>query len=451
MFEQSLYNVETPVEPTHEGDLFHNYEIKSWEFGPRIYKILAAAGAANLLALLVFAQTSLLTMKGCDSPLVGRVCQVLDVVYVGSALFGTDREYVDAVYEKTELGDNEEITFVDVTGVTPPLSYPEGYFQIANPVEYQMALAAQNAAMFPNDYSGFSSGVTQTFPSTGSSIIDTPPNTPKANPNVVQGELPTFGGSSGGSTSRPSNRRSSRPAKAKPAGEDVDDNEAVAVVEATPTPEATPEITSDSVTSVEINKKPLTDFADSVVAKWETNEVDLNQPFMIVLNGVITPDGKLDRQKSKFDVSKQKGDPKMIDVAKAAIEAVGDSGFLTYLKNLNVDKITVTLLQDDKQITALISSGQTTPERAKQVSSGLGLMMTFGKATVKNPSDERTLLDGAKVTAEGKNFVLNFTMPKPVAHEMITRKLKEAQAKKLQQPQPNGSSTVKSGDQSANK
>ena len=58
MFEQSLYNVETPAAaPASEGDLFHNYEIKNWEFGPRIYKILGAAGAVNLLALLVFAQT----------------------------------------------------------------------------------------------------------------------------------------------------------------------------------------------------------------------------------------------------------------------------------------------------------------------------------------------------------------------------------------------------------
>ena len=44
-------------------------------------------------------------MKGCESPLVGRVCDVLDTVYVSSMLFGTDRDYVDAVYDKTELGD----------------------------------------------------------------------------------------------------------------------------------------------------------------------------------------------------------------------------------------------------------------------------------------------------------------------------------------------------------
>src|ERR1700682_950570 len=102
MFEHSLYDQE-PAEPSREGDLFNKYEIKNWELGPRIYKIFVISALANMLALLFVAQTSLLTMKGCDSPLVGSVCQVLDTVYMGSLLFGTDRQYVDQAYEKTDL------------------------------------------------------------------------------------------------------------------------------------------------------------------------------------------------------------------------------------------------------------------------------------------------------------------------------------------------------------
>lgn len=62
----------------------------------------------------------------------------------------------------------------------------------------------------------------------------------------------------------------------------------------------------------------------------------------------------------------------------------------------------------------------------------------IGKSITENPSDERTLLDGAKVTSEGKNFSLNFAIPKPIAQEMINRKLTDAQAKKSQQAKPNG-------------
>lgn len=443
MFEHSLYEAEPVVTPTEEGDLFHNYEVKSWEFGPRIYKILAIAGAANLLALVVFAQTSVLTMKGCDSPLVGNVCQVLDTIYVGSKLFGTDREYVDAVYEKTELGD-ADVTFVDVSGDTPPISYPEGYFQIANPEQFQAMVEQANNPTPP----GFiAPGIPITTPSTGGSLIDTPQKLPQQNSKVLDGDLPTGFGDAG---SNPTVRIPGRGGRVKPQ-EPGEGNTANNNPSKTPEPLPTP-MSSEAVTAVDINKKPLADFADDVVTKWDSKEVDLNQPFVVVLNGVLTKDGKLDAEKSKFDVSKQKGDQKMIDVAKAAIQAVGDSGFLTYLRSLEVEKVTITLIQDDKQLTAVISSSQKTSERANAISSGIGGYIALGKFKYSDPNtDERKLLDGAKTTADGKNFVLNFAIPKPVAQEMITRRLKEAQAKKQQQPQPNSGSVSKPNNNTAKK
>src|SRR6478672_2951044 len=143
MFEHSIYEPEPVAEPLHEGDLFYHYELPNWRPGPRIYKILGISAVANLLIFFVFTATPILTMKGCDSPLVGSVCQVLDTLYVGSTLLGTDRNYVDAVYDKTKIGD-ADITFVDVSGDTPPLDYPEGYFQIANPDQYAALQAALN-------------------------------------------------------------------------------------------------------------------------------------------------------------------------------------------------------------------------------------------------------------------------------------------------------------------
>src|SRR5207249_4310863 len=103
-----------------EGDLFNNYEIKGWLSAPGLSKIVGFSAVVNIVAILVVAQTSLLTMKGCDSPLVGSVCQVLDTVYVGSLLFGTDREYVDAAYDRTELEPDDDITYIDASNITPP-------------------------------------------------------------------------------------------------------------------------------------------------------------------------------------------------------------------------------------------------------------------------------------------------------------------------------------------
>ncbi len=444
MFEQSLFNQEMPAEPTQEGEFLYNYELKNWNFSARIYKIIAASAIFNLLTIFVVGQTSLLTMKGCDSPFVGRVCQVLDTVYVGSMLFGTDREYVDAMYDKTDLED-AEITYIDVSNVSPPLSYPEGYFQIANPVQYAM-LQQQAANPAPFDTSSFQG--LATTPSTSNDLVNKPAQTPTPNNDVVQGNLPgsISDGESNPTIPRPPRRgRGNRKNLPNESPDKLPGGDKVATDPA-PTP-----LSSEAVKALEINKKPLVDFADTVVVKWAANEIDLNQDFTVVLNGVLTKDGKLDREKSVFDTKKQKGDQKMIDIAKSAIEAVGDSGFLTYLQSLGVEKITMTLVQGEDEITAAIVSSQKSPERAKTISSGMNNYISIGKMLVKDPSDERTLLEGASVTAEGANFVLNFKMPKAVAHEIITRKLKEAQAKKMQQPQPNGTSLTKPNDNTARK
>ena len=453
MFEQSLYQQQPVPTPSEGSNLFKNYELRNWDSGSRLYKILAASAVVNLFALLIFAQTSLLTMKGCDSPLVGRVCSVLDVVYVSSLLFGTDREYIDAAYDDTKIGDSE-ITFVDVSGVTPPLSYPEGYFQLANPDTFQASIDPMSNMGFDSSLPDMNIGRGSPFPPSSGNLLDTPPVLPRSNPNVISGNLPSFGNDSGSSYTPPRPRKTPR-IRPNPSGLDnsIDDNAVVAQTKPSPSPTPTPALpkamTSEEIQATAINKKPLVDFADDVATRWETKEIDLNQPFTVVLNGSLAADGSLDLKTSKFDVAKQKGDPKMIDVGKAALEALGKSGYLTYLKNLNVDKFVATLVQDDDQITVLITSAQKTPEVAKTIASGLGLAITVGKQITQDPSDERTLLNSAKVTAEGKSFIMNFAIPKPIAQEIITRKLKEASAKKATLPKPNGNNVTKGADRTA--
>ena len=120
-----------------EKELFESYEIQNWNLTPRIYKIIGAAAVFHILTIAFIAQTNLLTKKGCDSPFVSQICQVLDTVYVGSILAGTDTDFVSRDYQKTELAD-ADITFIDATGETPPLEYPEGYFALANPEQFAM-------------------------------------------------------------------------------------------------------------------------------------------------------------------------------------------------------------------------------------------------------------------------------------------------------------------------
>jgi hypothetical protein len=447
-------------------ELFESYEIKSWELSPRIYKILGASVLVNLMFVFVAGQTSL-TRKGCDSPFVSRICEVLDTVYIGSTLLGTDDTYVSKEYVKNELED-ADITYIDVSSETPPLKYPEGYFAIANPNDFA---AMQNADFqaLPTDMSGFPMNPTI---SSGTDLMSTPQVVPTPNEDAVKGTIPDSPFSYGGTnptipktppyrsgkirnynTKLPKIKNDSPktlPSDEELAGKTKDKDPKDKTEEKQPDANQPP-VGSDAVTAVEINKKPLEDFAEAVLEKTAVQnkqKIDLTKPFMVVMDGVISKDGKFVREKSKY--IKSAGDQEMIDVAKDAIEAIGNSGLLGYLRNLDVEKINFTLIQDDKQIYAIIASDQKSPERANTLTSGFnGLLKSAflldSTGMKKLGDDEKILLNSAKTSSKDKQFILNFAMPKKDAHEMINRNLeKEAKKRAEKSNQPN--STAQNAD-----
>ena len=430
--------------------LFQDYEIRNWNYSPRLYKILGAAAAFNLLAVFVMGQSDLLTTRGCDSPMVSRVCQVIDTIYIGSTLLGTDSEYVSKEYENTVIED-ADITYIDVSEADVPLNYPAGYFALANPESQFMTM--ENLSDFPMDPSGipgipgFSGNPTITG---GTDLMAQPQVTPTPNNKAISGNIPTEPYSFGPNPiPAPTTKNRSKSPRIYPSRlPKIKNNaspktlpelpgEATAGKEKEPKPEQA-EVKSDPVAEVEINKKPFEDLGDFVNESLAKKEVDLNKPFLVVMNGVITDDGRLDPKKSKF--VKAEGDEKMREVARQAIEAVGNSGFLFYLKKSGVDKVNFTIVQDDKQINVIIVSEQKNINVAKSTVSNFNLMLSGLKLADTNgwkkfDENSKTLIENSKITSEGKNFVLNFALPKQTAQDIITKTLKErAEKRAVQQP-----------------
>lgn len=433
-----------------EKGIFEDYEIPNWNLTPRIYKIIGAAAVLHVLVIAFIAQTNLLTKKGCDSPFVSRICQVLDTVYVGSILAGTDTDFVSKGYEKTELAD-ADITFIDATGETPPLTYPEGYFATANPDDF----TAINNADFAMNNPIPGIPMNPTFQN-NTDLMNTPQVVPTPNDNAIKGKIPdspfSFGGANPIPYTPPKRIKMPKLPKIKNvsplklpdlSGDTIAGNvnknaekdankEAVQKIQ--------PPVSSESVTDFQPNKKPLEDFADEILAKRADvqKKLDLTKSFKVVMSGVLTEDGKLDPKKSRYVKLKdeEQGDQEMVNIAKDAIEAVNNSGLFYYLKTLGVDKVDFTLIQDDKQVYAIISSSQKDENKAKSVSSGFNTLLSLAKLKVKE-DELKTLLDSAKVEPQGKNFVLNFTIDKPTAQQMIEKKLQEAEAK-AKEKQPNG-------------
>lgn len=425
-----------------EKELFQSYEIKNWVFTPRLYKIFGAAAIFNILSLFVIAQADVFTTRGCDSPLVGNFCQVLDTVYLGSVLLGTEREYVDKDYIKTELAD-ADITFVDVSGAAPPFTYPANYFQTANPESFT-ALNTPDMNGFPgipspSNMKNFP--MPQTFNS-GQDLLSKPQVVATPNPKAITGKLPdnpfSFGVDpkdvnpvpppSKNSIARTKrNPKYSSPKTLPPIGDGVTaENKENPVPK--PTATATPEeLKSDPVTEVDINKRPIKDlgvFVNSLLND-EKNKFSLETEFTAEARGKLTKDGKLDPKTYKIKATS--ADPKMVEVVQQSIEAINDAGYLQYLKDLSGKDLSLLLKQDGSGITAVVQSEVEDKNRANTLKGILKLAITFAKSKKTDPDDkdDLALLNGATVESDGKKLIIKFVIPNPQAQEMIKRKLLE--------------------------
>lgn len=178
-----------------------------------------------------------------------------------------------------------------------------------------------------------------------------------------------------------------------------------------------------------INRQPLREFGEYIKNKVESGEVDFDKPFKVVLEGVLTKDGKFDREKSKFTLAE--GDEAMVNVAKNAIEAVGDSGVFTYLRNMGAEQIKLTVAQDGETFSATAESEQKDENRANTMASGLNVMIQALKLLEREKiqkldENAKILINGfLSPKADGKNVILNFALPKQTFKEMILRELKK--------------------------
>lgn len=425
-----------------EKELFENYEHKVWEWTPQLYKLIALATTVNLLGILVLSQFNIFSTRGCDTPYVGIVCQAMDSAYIASVFYGKGFEADSRAYEKTEISDDEVVTIIDVTD---QLKYPDGYFALANP---------ESNTEFPLTENGTSSSFDSANPlgTTQSNKPDgvLPPQVlPTPNKSVSgQDDIDSpfnFGGDN--KPKAPSNAGVKQPKITKtpklindPPKTLPKDGEIATSKTPKPTPSPTPTPSAEDANGArdkfneKFNKKPFQDFADGVVAKLDSNKpedkIDLKQNFTVVLDGTLTKEGKFDAKKTRF--VKGEGNEQMVNLAKSAIEAMGDSNLFSYLQALGVDRVNITLVQDDKQISAVIKSNQQSEERARTISSGFNGIITIANINTKDDADTQTLLKATKFNADGKSFVINFAMPKDQAHQLIDKKLGEARQKKLQ-------------------
>jgi hypothetical protein len=448
MFEQKLQDQEIASQDAPQVQLFKDYEIKSWNISTRIYQILGASVFLNLIAILVMGQSNLLTRKGCDSPLVGSVCQVLDMVYLGSDVLGTNTEYIDGAFTHTDLGD-AEITYLDLTGQDPPLRYPDGYFALANPGSQVEAIETSTDGSFPNI-----PGISRPVPSTGTDLSGMPQVTPTPNNKLIDGTLPQPDVNDADPNPTIAKRPDFRGGRKGFGG-----STRIKTPKApTPTPDPTATAAStdpNALPSIVIDRIPLRKLGTSVKDLVDQKKVDLSAIFTVRAKGKLDKEGRIDQRTFEYtDASST--DPMMINVVREAIEAVNDSGYLKWLSRLSGENIVLSLGQDNEFLTATVESEVQSPTRAKLLTA---IFTAYISQTVEkkmrpeataDDKDDLDILNNATVETNGKKMIIRFKVPKATAQDLIKRKLIDNNA--AQEPlKPSGATQTKAANTTAEK
>jgi hypothetical protein len=304
--------------------------------------------------------------------------------------------YVDKAYSKTEIGDDVQM----VNLAAAKFKYPPGYF--ATETELMLAEAL---AQTPN------ASVSPAFPASELST-PTPTPTPEA--------LPSPSTSPVASPAADANATAADNSQAEPKTPEQAEQELnkIAAENSVVRPNEN-----------EVNTRPLKDWLARANALRDEGKLDLSSAVEITIAASLSPDCKLADAK----VLQKAGDARLTEVAKDMVSAIGDSGMLSFLRDpkkitdptkLSCDEmpLQLTIKLDQNEISAKVETLADSPERASEMAKGYNGLLTIGQFA-KRGKDEEVLYRNTKVTADGKQIVVNFSMPRQTASEMLKKQL----------------------------
>lgn len=301
--------------------------------------------------------------------------------------------YSDREYSKTEVG--EDVQMLTLAG--DKFRYPPGYFA----TEEQLRALAQPTPAVPQ----------MTF--TPSRIWQTPMPTPspEASPSLSP-------------EASPSATTDAKVAADSKAGDPKTPEEAEQELN-----KIAAENNVLRPSENDINTRPLKDWLARANALRDKGQLDLSSEIEITIAASLNTDCKL----VEPNVVQKTGDARLIDVAKDMVAAIGDSGMLSFLRDprkvadptkLSCDAmpLQVTIKLDQNDIAAKVETQADSPERAVQMAKGYNTLLAVGEFA-KRGHDEEILYRNTKVTSEGKQILVNFSMPRPTASEMLKKQL----------------------------
>ena len=313
----------------------------------------------------------------------------------------SDTGYVDRAYTRTEIGEDVELLQM------PPAKfrYPDGYF--ATETELQLAQALQATAAAPPvnvDLRPIS--------------IPTPTPTPEPSPTVEP--APSVSPAGSPATTTAENTKPATPLTPEEAEAELN---RLAAANNVVRPSEN-----------EINTRPLKDWLARADALRNKGELDLTSEIEITIAAKLNAECRL----VEANVVQKTGDARLLEVAKEMVGAIGDSGMLSFLRDpkkkienkpLTCDEmpLQLTIKLNQTEISAKVETEATSPQRASEMASTYNGMLVVGQlnAAVKG-KDEEVLYRNTQVTSADKKILVNFSMPRQTASEMLKKQLTKA-------------------------
>lgn len=166
-----------------------------------------------------------------------------------------------------------------------------------------------------------------------------------------------------------------------------------------------------------VNTKPIKAFLARSKRLHEEGKLDLSKPHSIVVVGDRQQDGTLTNVQITGDSA---ADPALRAVAQDFVNSVNDSHALAYLSD--VSRVSMTFTLDGERFKALTTSDAPSEARAEEMARGYRMFLNVGRLA-KRGTDEGALMSGMKVSASGKQLLMNLDMPREQMGNILLRQI----------------------------
>ncbi|HEX8338848.1 MAG TPA: hypothetical protein VF621_19165 [Pyrinomonadaceae bacterium] len=166
-----------------------------------------------------------------------------------------------------------------------------------------------------------------------------------------------------------------------------------------------------------VNIRPIKAFLARSKKLHDAGKLDLSKPQSVVVVGDRQADGTLTGVQITGDSA---SDPALRALAQDFVNSVNDSHALAYLSD--VSRMSMTFTLDGERFRALTTSDAPSEARAEEMARGYRLLINVGRLA-KRGTDEGALLSGMKVSASGKQLLMNLDMPREQMGNILLRQI----------------------------